>query len=109
MKNYTKEKFKTKSEWLNNRGLGGSGASALLNANPYQSALDIYCASVNTIKVDNEQSEMFNGIFVSCENGTKTFFEVESNIKNIDVINKKTVFINCIYPPILEKITDNFK
>lgn len=45
---YKKEKYKTRVEWLNNRGaFGGSSASAILGANPYLSKLDVYCAAVN--------------------------------------------------------------
>lgn len=54
MKNYKKEKFKTKEEWLKNRGFGGSSASALLNANPYMTPLDIYCA---TVSPENEKED----------------------------------------------------
>lgn len=43
---YRKEKFKTQEEWLHARGFGGSSASALFGVNPYQTALDIYCAGI---------------------------------------------------------------
>ena len=59
---YGKEKYATKLEWLTNRGFGGSSASALFDANPYLSKLDIYCASVNKTKQetddDTNQNEM---------------------------------------------------
>lgn len=45
-KNYTKETFKTKEEWLNARGLGGSSASAILGKNPRMSVLELYKAIV---------------------------------------------------------------
>lgn len=47
---------------------------------------------------ENGKSEMFNSIFVSCENGTKTFFEVENNIDikasigNMEEISKRKLF-----------------
>lgn len=43
---YKKETFKTKEEWLNARGLGGSSASAILGKNPYMSILDLYSSIV---------------------------------------------------------------
>lgn len=45
-KNYTKETFKSKEEWLKARGLGGSSASAILDKNPYMSKLELYRAIV---------------------------------------------------------------
>lgn len=45
-KNYTREIFKTKEEWLKHRGLGGSSASAILGKNPYMSKLELYRAIV---------------------------------------------------------------
>lgn len=44
---YKKVKFKSRIEWLKWRKFGGSSASALFNANPYQTALDVYCSAVN--------------------------------------------------------------
>lgn len=45
-KNYVKETFKTKEEWLKARGFGGSSASAILDMNPYMSKLELYRAIV---------------------------------------------------------------
>ena len=52
---YKKEKYETRVEWLNNRGaFGGSSASALFDANPYMSKLDLYCAAINPNINENE-------------------------------------------------------
>ena len=45
-RNYTKETFKSKEDWLNHRGLGGSSASAILGKNPYMSKLELYRAII---------------------------------------------------------------
>ncbi len=46
VKNYTVEKFKSREEWLNSRGLGGSSASAILGKNPYMTSLELFRAIV---------------------------------------------------------------
>ncbi len=46
-KHYRKVKFKNRIDWLKWRKFGGSSASALFNANPYQTALDVYCSAIN--------------------------------------------------------------
>jgi putative phage-type endonuclease len=65
LKLYKKQKFKTKGEWLNNRSIGGSSASALFGANPYMTPLDIYCASVSPVNDkedgDNETTSTIYG------------------------------------------------
>ena len=40
-KNYTRETFKTREEWLNSRGLGGSSASSILGDSPYENRLEL--------------------------------------------------------------------
>ena len=40
-KNYTRETFKTREEWLNARGLGGSSASAILGDSPYETRTEL--------------------------------------------------------------------
>lgn len=39
---YTRERYKTKEEWLSQRGLGGSSASAILGVNPWMDVLELY-------------------------------------------------------------------
>ena len=46
-KNYTRETFRTREEWLRGRGFGGSSASAIIGKNPYMSKLELYKACVN--------------------------------------------------------------
>ena len=55
---YRKEKYGTKNEWLLARGIGGSSASALIDKNPYQTKLDVYCAITNPkLKEEDEGNE----------------------------------------------------
>lgn len=47
MKLYSKETFKTREEWLENRAIGGSSASAIVGFNPWMNALELYNSIVN--------------------------------------------------------------
>ena len=40
-KNYTRETFKTRDDWLNHRGLGGSSASVILGDSPYETRIEL--------------------------------------------------------------------
>ena len=40
-KNYTRETFKTREEWLNARGLGGSSSSVILGDSPYENRIEL--------------------------------------------------------------------
>lgn len=40
--NYIKETFKTKDDWINARGIGGSSASAVINKSKWLTKLDVY-------------------------------------------------------------------
>lgn len=54
---YKKEKYDNFKNWVVSRGIGGSSASALFNANKYQTKLDIYCAMTskpNEIETEEE-------------------------------------------------------
>ena len=42
MKLYKRESYKTKSEWLNARGIGGSSAAAICNKSKWLTANDVY-------------------------------------------------------------------
>lgn len=41
-KNYSKELYKTREDWLGNRGIGGSDAAAICNKSKWRSARDVY-------------------------------------------------------------------
>lgn len=57
MKKYLKENYgNDKNAWLTNRGIGGTSASAIVGHNPYQTALDIYCAIENP-EQEKEETE----------------------------------------------------
>ena len=66
-KQYVKETFKSKAEWLKARGFGGSSASAILGKNPYMSALELYRAIVmpNKHPLIKENESMYYG--TQCE------------------------------------------
>ena len=41
---YTTEIYDTEEQWLQNRGLGGSSASAILDSNPYMTKIELWKA-----------------------------------------------------------------
>lgn len=51
MKNYKKEIYKTKNDWLKARGIGGSDAAAIVNMSKWLSSNDVY----NRIVFDKEK------------------------------------------------------
>ena len=65
---YRKEKYKTKTEWLKNRGFGGSSASAIFGVNPYMTKLDIYCASVNKNEIESDEDSNQNDMTIYGQN-----------------------------------------
>ena len=78
---YKVEKFNSKNDWLNHRGIGGSSASALLNQNPYLSPNELYDSIVYPHKNIDYQTE-------STIRGTK----LEPNIRNEFAILHKDLF-----------------
>ena len=54
-KKYKVEHFKSREEWLSNRGLGGSSASAIVGFNPWMNALELYNAIVNPALLNHEE------------------------------------------------------
>lgn len=46
-KNYKVEYFKSKNDWLNMRGIGGTSASVILGLNPWKSNIDLYLEILN--------------------------------------------------------------
>lgn len=50
---FTIEKYKTKEEWLSNRGFGGTSASAIMGKNPYMSKIELYDSIVNGLNKKN--------------------------------------------------------
>lgn len=57
MKIYRKETFKTRSEWLSARGIGGSSASAILGVNPWQTPLGLYNSIVFSKEGEREEEK----------------------------------------------------
>ena len=57
-KNYKKETFKSKEDWLNNRGLGGTSASAITGSSPYKNILELYsdimCPDDKSVETSND-------------------------------------------------------
>lgn len=53
------KRFNNRIEWLNNRVIGGSSASAILGLNPYKSNVDLWESLVNKKEiVDDEKNEI---------------------------------------------------
>ena len=75
--NFIREVYKRKSEWKGNRGIGGSSASAILNANPYMSLLDLYWLLVSPYKEtpDNQNDATIYG--TKCEPLIRKQFELD--------------------------------
>ena len=55
--NYIKEKYKTKEEWIANRGIGGSSASAIINKSKWTTTLDIYNELVLDIRKEIPEND----------------------------------------------------
>lgn len=55
--NYIKEKYKTKEEWLKNRGIGGSSACAVIGKSKWMTTLDIYNDLVLGIKKEVQDND----------------------------------------------------
>lgn len=55
LKNYKKEKFKSKDEWIKSRGLGGTSASAITGNSPYKNILELYSEIVCPSEVEVEK------------------------------------------------------
>lgn len=57
-RNYKKETFKSKEDWLNNRGLGGTSASAITGSSPYKNILELYsdimCPDDKSVETSND-------------------------------------------------------
>lgn len=53
MKNYTKERYKSKEEWFASRGLGGTSASAITGNSKWKDKLELF----NSIIIGNEKQE----------------------------------------------------
>lgn len=75
---YKKETFKSRDEWLKARSFGGSSASAILDANPYLSKMELLkaCSNPQYQKKDtNKNSAMQYGI--DCENLIRKMFALD--------------------------------
>ena len=76
-KKYIKCHFKSKEEWLENRGFGGSSASAILNKNPYMSKLELYKKIVSNEKKEEEQSNDAMTYGTNCEQLIRKMFALD--------------------------------
>lgn len=74
---YKRETFKSKEEWLNNRGFGGSSASAILGCNPYITIIDLYKSIVfgKAKKIDETNESMQYG--TRCEPLIRELFKYD--------------------------------
>jgi predicted phage-related endonuclease len=75
-KNYTKEIFKTREDWLENRGIGGSDAAAICNKSKWKDACDVYNALVHPKpKAEVKNARMVEGTLA--EPLIRQLFELE--------------------------------
>lgn len=75
-KNYIKEIYKTREDWLQNRGIGGSDAAAICNKSKWRTASDVYTALTSTKQKDeNKNSRMVEG--TKAEPLIRALFELE--------------------------------
>ena len=78
-KNYKKQTFKTRSEWLANRGIGGSDAAAILNLSKWITQDDIYNRLVlNKEKEDIQNERMIEG--TKAEDHIRALFELDNKV-----------------------------
>ena len=56
-KNYRKETFSSRAEWLSARGIGGSSASAIVGQSPWMNALGLYNSIVFSKEGEREERE----------------------------------------------------
>ena len=75
-KNYTKELYKTRDEWLKNRGVGGSDAAAICNKSKWKDACDVYNSITKPkIQQDTPNARMIQG--TKAEEHIRALFELE--------------------------------
>lgn len=74
---YKREVYKTKSDWLEHRGFGGSSASAILGKNPWQNILELYKSIVMKIpkKVNDANEALQYG--TRCEDLIRRMFALD--------------------------------
>lgn len=64
---YKKEIYKTKEDWLNARGFGGSSASAILDVNPWMTKLELFKKIVYKKEISTDQSNETMHYGTRCE------------------------------------------
>ncbi len=76
-KNYKKEKFKTKQEWIEARGLGGTSASAITGHSKRKNILELFTQIMcpKKFKVDSTNTSMLYGI--ACEPLLRKMFALD--------------------------------
>lgn len=75
-KNYVKETYGSREEWLKARGFGGSSASAILGKNPYMSALELYKACVHPNPDSSKQTDSM-AYGTACEPIIRKLFAID--------------------------------
>lgn len=75
-KNYKKEIYKTREDWLSHRGIGGSDAAAICNKSKWRTACDVYKALTSSKqKKEIKNARMVEG--TKAEPLIRTLFEIE--------------------------------
>lgn len=76
VKNYTKELYKTREEWLAHRGIGSSDAAAVCNKSKWKTANDVYKSLTSTTqKKEVKNARMTEG--TKAEPLIRALFELE--------------------------------
>ena len=75
-KNYKKEIYKTREDWLSHRGIGGSDAAAICNKSKWRTACDVYKALTSSKqKKEIKNTRMVEG--TKAEPLIRNLFELE--------------------------------
>lgn len=91
-------KFKSREKWLENRKLGGSSASAILNANKYLTANELYDSvlyPIQKVEIETEATKRGNNLepLIRAEFGA-----LNQEYKIINPPKNNWMFINSKYP-----------
>lgn len=96
---YKVEYFGSNAEWLNNRGLGGSSAAAILNKNPYLSLMELYNSIKFGRKKEKEKSNEILEYGHKAEPLIRKIFELNFKYKYKVFAPKNNEMYRCVEYP----------
>ena len=71
------KRFKTRLEWLNNRVIGGSSASAILGKNPYKTNVELWESLVSDEEITDEETNEIQDYGTKAEKSIRDLFALE--------------------------------